>query len=67
MNYVKRHVCEIIRTSNERQLPAPMTISSYYHAQSQQETRNSQQQYQESEQKQAKMDFVTKVQSFTVL
>ena len=26
MNYVKRHACQIIRTSITRQLPAPMTI-----------------------------------------
>ena len=38
MTYVKRHACQIARTSITRQLPATMTISSYYHTQSQQET-----------------------------
>ena len=43
MNYVKRHACQIVRTSIRRQLPAPrLTISNYYHTQSQQETINSQ-------------------------
>ena len=41
MNYVKRHACQIARTSITRQLPSPMTISNYYHTQSQQETINS--------------------------
>ena len=42
MNHVKRHACQIVRTSFRRQLPAPMTISNHYHLQSQQETINSQ-------------------------
>ena len=38
MTYVKHHACQIVRTSVTRQLPAPTTILSYYHTQSQQET-----------------------------
>ena len=42
ITYVKHHACQIVRTSITRQLPAPMTISNYYHTQSQQETIESQ-------------------------
>ena len=34
MNYVKRHACQIVRTSIRSHVPAPMTISNYYHTQS---------------------------------